>query len=218
MAETSKIEFASLEPTLLDRILTRTYGTVYPTADQVTAINTFTTKINSMYAHTTSHANLRFKWKTSVNSTVWLGGTFTTSVFTAIQYNSSTDYIPCVSPIGNSGNGSELISIITGLYKRKKLSEIIYIEIAGTKYNKENALQKFTLKILEKIRFAPSASNKQEWRIVISENKMHFFGIKGSWTALDMGICTAHAQVALAGNKVEGKFEIEKPEICVPGD
>ncbi|ELP87674.1 hypothetical protein EIN_381980 [Entamoeba invadens IP1] len=58
--------------------------------------------------------------------TVWLGGTFTTSFFTAIQYNSSTDYIPCVSPVGNSGNGSELICIMACSRKRKELNDYLH--------------------------------------------------------------------------------------------
>ncbi|ELP87590.1 hypothetical protein EIN_145540, partial [Entamoeba invadens IP1] len=128
MAETSEIDFASLEPTLLNRISTRTYGTVYPTADQVTAINTFIAKINSMNAPYNKPCKFALQmedfssfrtfgfitgskyWifgvtgKNDRNSdlsygylmhliilectrlglkTVWLGGTFTTSVFTA---------------------------------------------------------------------------------------------------------------------------------------
>ena len=64
---------------------------------------------------------------------------------------------------------------------------------------------------LEMIRIAPSANNKQEWRVLLEENALHFY--KKSYPmfdAIDMGIALCHFELTCKEIGIGGKFEILK--------
>ena len=145
--------------------------------------------------------------------TVWLGGTFTTSSFTAIEYDSSKEYIPCVSPVGVDGKGMELLSKIMGARKRKEWKTMFFDETFEKSLTKENVKEPFTEFMFEAMRFAPSARNVQEWKIVVEGKNVHFFGeVVGNFHEVDLGICIANGYVAFISGELKGNL-VKKDEM-----
>lgn len=79
-------------------------------------------------------------------------------------------------------------------------------------------------KALDAVRLAPSAVNKQPWRVVISGDKAHFYEKRSDrYTQngrdiqkIDMGIALCHFELAAAECGLDTVFEIKDPGIEVP--
>jgi hypothetical protein len=74
--------------------------------------------------------------------------------------------------------------------------------------------------ILEMVRFGPSASNKQPWRIIVEldKNKFHFYTIKtdseyDKFPPLDIGIAVCHFDLTAKELNISGKWIIKNPQI-----
>ncbi len=88
--------------------------------------------------------------------------------------------------------------------------------------------------VLEAVRRAPSASNKQPWRLVRADGAWHFYlqrskGYgKGSliYSALrladlqrvDMGIAMCHFALTAAELGLDGEWVVDEPDIAQPGE
>jgi hypothetical protein len=86
---------------------------------------------------------------------------------------------------------------------------------------------------LEMVRIAPSASNKQPWRIVRQDSRWHFFiqrtknyrelalsrftGI-ADMQRIDLGIAMAHFETAAAEAGLVGTWQISDPGLPLPGN
>lgn len=152
--------------------------------------------------------------------TCWLGGTFKRSDFSKIIKLKENEIIPIVIPVGNAEDKKTLLETImrrsAGSDNRKSWNEIFY------NYNFETALnQKTTGKYegaFEMVRLAPSASNKQPWRLVMDDNYIHFYleGTPGYGKALgfniqkiDLGIAMSHFEMAAIEAGIQGHWEYE---------
>ena len=157
--------------------------------------------------------------------TCWLGGTFNRSEF-AIALNSDTDtIIPAITPFGYATGSKSikenLIRFSAKADKRKQWTELFYDKNFATLLTKETA-EVFQTP-LEMVRWAPSASNKQPWRILKNENTFHFYlkrtpGYNKYFKdidlqKIDMGIAMAHFELACDELKIEGRWEINNPYI-----
>ena len=79
---------------------------------------------------------------------------------------------------------------------------------------------------LEMVRLGPSASNKQPWRILVTENACHFYEYKEPKYSdrfdydiqrIDMGIAMAHFDFAVKEKGIKGYFNTEdKLDIKLP--
>ena len=76
---------------------------------------------------------------------------------------------------------------------------------------------------LELLRLAPSATNKQPWRVVLSGGTVHFFEERtlkesdlGDIQKVDMGIALAHFDLARQEIGIEGSFVTRDPGIATP--
>lgn len=76
---------------------------------------------------------------------------------------------------------------------------------------------------LQMLRLAPSATNKQPWRVVIDANSVHFYeehGLKesalGDIQKVDMGIALSHFWLTAQELGIEGRFVTSDPKIAVP--
>ena len=78
----------------------------------------------------------------------------------------------------------------------------------------------------EAVRLAPSAVNKQPWRVVLCKDKAHFYEKRsvgydnGTWDIqkIDMGIALSHFELALNELGLNAGFEISDPGIVVEDD
>ncbi|ELP88761.1 hypothetical protein EIN_330650 [Entamoeba invadens IP1] len=152
-------------------------------------------------------------YATSLNlKTVWLIGPFYSNYFNTLLFDEEKECIPCVSPVGLADESGA----VQRKRRRKELNELFFVNNLKTPIDEKNAPKIFERKILEEIKFGPSAKNYQEWRFVLCESEIHLFGVMGKFTVIDMGICTAQVHVALCGNGVNGHFEKRKISFEIP--
>lgn len=151
--------------------------------------------------------------------TCWLGGTFERKQLSTDISLGKDEFIPVITPVGK---GSSKFSIKESIVRRsikadKRLDfdKLFFNNDFSTGIENERAKE-----ILRMVRIAPSASNKQPWRVVVDdENTAHFYiertpGYKSAkigydiqW--LDLGIAISHYLIAKGG----GNIVIDKPDI-----
>jgi nitroreductase len=153
--------------------------------------------------------------------TVWLGGFLNRSAFSERINPSKDEVIPAVTPIGypaeKKSATDRFIRIMSGGDKRKAFSEIFFRGSFKTSLERAECGKYF--EVLEAVRWAPSASNKQPWRIVMEneQNRFHFYlaedkiynnAIKGiKIQNIDMGIAMCHFEVAAQDLGLTGRWE-----------
>ncbi len=137
--------------------------------------------------------------------TVWLGGTFHRKQFQ--RFARRGHIIPAVSPVGIPAEKTTLrekaIRKFSKASNRVPLSEIAFQDEFSEPLSSDHPLAD----VLEYVRIGPSASNKQPWRMLVRENKVHFYlhyhpGYKEkafgyNLQALDGGIALAHFAIAM---------------------
>lgn len=165
-------------------------------------------------------------------STCWLGGTFGRSFISDALSLPSGCVVPGISPIGLSAEKKsftdKLVRFIAKASKRKGYEELFF-NVSDSKTLipiDESKVDKELKTVLDGIRIAPSASNKQPWRIVILNRTLYLYwdkdekynaAVKGfNIQALDMGIAICHILKILnelnINNKIfqsDEKFETE---------
>jgi nitroreductase len=159
--------------------------------------------------------------------TCWLGGTFNRSGFAAAMNLKEGDLFPCISPIGYpAGKKSTMESLMRWVSKadqRKEWSELFFKQNFSQPLTKDDAGE-FAFP-LEMVRLAPSAVNKQPWRIVQDHDAYHFYlarslksdNEKVDLQRVDMGIATCHFHMAVLEKELPGKFQkLAKPGIQIP--
>lgn len=140
--------------------------------------------------------------------TVWLGGTFAKGKFAKAMNLNGNEVLPIVSPLGYEGGKKTIIARLIG-NKNKKRKDFNKLFFNG---NFDNP---FTFKdddkysrIFEMIRLAPSAINKQPWRVLKTNNEIHFFNCeKGSIHKIDMGIALCHFHLMCKLENIDGEFK-----------
>jgi hypothetical protein len=138
--------------------------------------------------------------------TCWLGGTFNRKKLSKNIKLSSGEIIPIISPVGYSNKKRSLIDKIFRTFAKSD-SRINFDELFFYEDFKHNIKDHDIRDALEMVRLAPSASNKQPWRVLIDVNgDAHFFikrapnysgeklGYDIQW--LDIGISIVHYEIA----------------------
>ncbi len=154
--------------------------------------------------------------------TCWLGGTFKKSEFAKAIEQKDHEILPCITPIGYPSQKKGLIDtamrFVAGSKNRKGWNELFF-RGNFTHGLSESEVGKYVTP-LEMLRLAPSASNKQPWRIVKDTNKIHFYlqHTKGYAKLLaydlqrvDMGIAMCHFELTAKELGIEGKWRISDP-------
>lgn len=154
--------------------------------------------------------------------TCWLGGTFNRSAFGKALHIKENEFLPIVSPVGYAKDKRSLVDAFfvmsAGSNRRKDWSEIFFDGNFGTPLERV-AADKYA-DILDMVRMAPSASNKQPWRIVKCGNMFHFYlnrtlGYKGvvgfDIQRLDIGIAMCHFDLMAQELGIAGKWVDKNP-------
>lgn len=164
--------------------------------------------------------------------TCWLGGTFTRSSFSARVGLRPGETLPAVAAIGYMAERprvrERLLRRAAGSDGRKPWEELFFDETFGKPLTREVAGRgAFPLSM---VRLAPSASNRQPWRIVRSGNRWLFylarskgyrernrrmFGI-ADMQRIDMGIAMYHFETAARASGMPGSWEEADPGIPLP--
>ncbi|HDQ03802.1 MAG TPA: nitroreductase [Deltaproteobacteria bacterium] len=149
--------------------------------------------------------------------TCWLGGTFQASSFARAAGLQKGELMPAVTPVGYPASQKSLTEKImrrfAGSDHRKPWRNIFFIDDFSHPLP-ENSAGRYR-EALENLRIAPSASNKQPWRILYDakENNFHFF-VERSRQYKMLGI--AHLQDIDLGIAMS-HFEITARELTLPG-
>lgn len=156
--------------------------------------------------------------------TCWMGGTFKKSEFAKAIELKDEEILPIITPVGYPSSTKSLVAslvrTLAGSKNRKPWSELFFQgDFAKNLTEAEAGKYK---EALEMVRIAPSASNKQPWRVVKDNNSFHFYlsHTKGyadklgfDMQKLDIGIAMCHFELTLKEAGVTGKWEKVKPNI-----
>ena len=154
-----------------------------------------------------------YAWKLGIGTT-WIGGTLNRPVFEKAANTGDDEYMMIVSPLGYpSDTQSEVDKKLRDSIKgdeRFESSQIFF-------ENDFKTPLKSTQDCLEAVRWAPSAANRQPWRIVKINDNYHFYvahtqgynsGVAWDVQKIDVGIAICHFI-----SVKKGKLTIDEPEI-----
>ncbi len=159
--------------------------------------------------------------------TVILAGTLSRPAFEKAMEVSGEEVMPAATPVGYPAPRR---SVREGLMRKGvKADERIPFEKLFFKDSFGNGLSKENAGIfsdaLEMVRWAPSAANKQPWRVVVTEDTVHFYEEKtlkdsplGDVQKVDMGIALAHFDLAMQEDGYEGHFAEADPGLELPAN
>ena len=159
--------------------------------------------------------------------TCWLGGTFSKSRFSEQIELRQDEQMPAVAAIGEIANPNQkrqgLISRIARAQERLPWENLFFNYTAGVPLL-PNEAGEYTSP-LEMVRLAPSASNKQPWRVIASNDSWHFYlqrtpGYRGDpikqvlklcdLQRVDMGISMSHFQLTTQELGLSGSWRVEE--------
>ncbi len=156
--------------------------------------------------------------------TVWLGGTMNRSAYETAMGLGEDEIMPCASALGYPAIKMSLREkMMRGAIKadvRLPFEELFFQNAFETPLTEEKAGK--LAYPLEMVRLAPSAVNKQPWRVVVTENAVHFYLLRSKgfgvhdgidMQRIDMGIAMCHFDLAAKEQGMQLKFSREEPQI-----
>jgi hypothetical protein len=148
--------------------------------------------------------------------TCWLGGTFNRSQFESVLNLEEHESIGVLIAIGYKKDRQTLfekaVRYAAKSNQRKPWEELFYLD------NLETPLSRSTNdpyeKVLEMVRIAPSASNKQPWRIIKQDNNYHIYLCRTPGYGImefdlqmnDIGIAMCHFELSAREMGLDGKW------------
>lgn len=167
-----------------------------------------------------------YAWSLGIG-TVWIGGTMNRAHFESSAGLTEGRRMPCISPLGYPAARKSVKEVMMrkGVKAdvRKPLSEIFFDGDLSTPLEETGSIAE----AMELVRWAPSAVNKQPWRIIRKDGRYHFY-LKhdkgfisdevGDMQKIDMGIALYHFVKGLEEAGMTPAVSMEDPAIDVPED
>lgn len=155
--------------------------------------------------------------------TVWLGGTFNRSLFSAKINKKENEIVPAITPIGYPAARTSKEITIRSYAKADKRFPWEKLFFEGD-FSTPLVVEKEFFAIIENVRLGPSAGNFQPWRIVKDpvENNFHFYLLYAAdkmgkvynvFKRLDIGIAVSHFNLSVKELGIKGKWIFEQPNI-----
>jgi len=160
--------------------------------------------------------------------TCWLGGTFTRSSFARRMGAQPSEVMPAVVAAGYPAEDSRMHWLRRSVGSECRLPPSQLFFEGGSAAPLDLAVSDGLTDVLETVRWAPSASNKQPWRLIRCGRTWHFYlertaGYgKGLFSSLvtradlqrvDMGIAMCHFELAAREAGLAGRWVIERPSL-----
>lgn len=156
-----------------------------------------------------------FAWRLGIGTT-WIGGTLNRPLFEKAADTKDDEYMMIVTPIGypsktQSEVDTRLREIVQGDW-RVPYSELFYENDFTTPLDSNEDC-------LDAVRWAPSAANRQPWRVVKQDDEYHFYlehtkgyssGVDWDVQKIDLGIAICHFMYVKRGNLI-----IDEPNIKI---
>jgi nitroreductase len=161
--------------------------------------------------------------------TCWLGGSFTQSSFARKMSKRDNEIMPAVAATGYAapeGREKDLLRRGARADRRQPWERLFFDGSFGKPLASADPVSGYA-QALEMVRIAPSASNKQPWRVVREDSRWHFYcqrtpGYgKGSWVftllrladlqRLDVGIAMCHFELTADELGLNGAWRVADP-------
>ncbi|MFX0086887.1 MAG: nitroreductase family protein [Candidatus Hodarchaeota archaeon] len=166
-------------------------------------------------------------------STCWIGGTLRRNNFANQIKAQADEVVPAISPVGYAAKNSFVGKLTKwGARSKKRLpwSKIFFEGVINTPLMEKKA-RKY-VSPLEMVRLAPSASNRQPWRIVKEKNEdiFHFFLCQKKkkrilrrtsfpdFPRIDIGIATSHFDLVIKELGLKGEWKSIQTNSKVPNE
>ena len=156
--------------------------------------------------------------------TCWIGGTFKKGQFAKAMEVESGEILPIISPIGYESENKSFVEKTMRRFSncdyRKPWNKIFFFRDFSCPLTEHATLDGFK-DALENVRLAPSALNKQPWRIVKHGDDFHFFISNDKEEAkegydinkIDLGIAMCHFDLNCKELGINGGFKVIDPKI-----
>ena len=167
-----------------------------------------------------------YAWSLRIGTT-WIGGTMKRELFEKAAGVEDGEMMPCVSPLGYPAKKHSIKETMmrkgVGADLRMPAEKIFFDGTwdQGLPAEKQAAITD----LIEMVRWAPSAVNKQPWRIIVSDQEYHFYekrdrGYSGEKTGdlqkIDVGIALCHFIMGMEEHGDKPRLVIDNPELEVP--
>lgn len=158
--------------------------------------------------------------------TCWLGGTFQHSRFAEAMQVPQDAYFPAISPVGRPSGKRRVFENLSrwtiNADHRKSWDALFFNQDFSTPLTPQAAGDFADL--LELLRLAPSAMNRQPWRVLKDHETYHFFKTQAKKEdeapdlfGVDLGIGACHFALGAAEKGLPGHFErLTTPGIAAP--
>lgn len=150
--------------------------------------------------------------------TCWIAGTYKGSQFDERESWPDGESLKIICPVGfpeKQRLTEKLMRATIGSNKRKPFSELFFEDDFKKALNPENKFGES----LEMLRWAPSSTNSQPWRVLVEGNKVRFYyKPKYPITIIDCGIGICHFYETEKYKGFDGKFEKDSDYPAPPDD
>lgn len=165
-------------------------------------------------------------WSMGIGTT-WIGGTMKRELFEKAAGLAEGELMPCVSPLGYPAAKRSLKETLmrkgVGADSRMPAENLFFDGTFDTPL--AGAGREAIADLIEMVRFAPSAVNKQPWRILCRDGLYHFYEKKdkgyigpatGDLQKIDVGIALCHFVKGAAERGADVKVCVQDPGVALP--
>ena len=165
-----------------------------------------------------------YAWSLRIG-TVWIGGTMNRDKFEKAACRKEGEIMPCVSPLGYPAKKKSIKETMmrkgTRADTRLPADKLFFQD----RWEQPLAIPADLTDVFEMVRWAPSAVNKQPWRIVMKDGVFHFYERKdkgyvnemfGDLQKIDVGIGLCHFVMGLEDAGRQPKVSVNDPGISIP--
>ena len=167
-----------------------------------------------------------YAWTLGIGTT-WIGGTMKRELFERAAGLAEGEMMPCITPLGYPAKKRSLRETMmrkgVGADARMPADKLFFDSVWDIAL--KLPVQDETGDLLEMVRWAPSAVNRQPWRIIVSDGAFHFYEKQdkgyvsdktGDLQKVDLGIALCHFVTGLESQGKKAEVVIRDPEISVP--
>jgi len=160
--------------------------------------------------------------------TVWLGGTMNRPAYEKAMDMYPGEMMPCAAAVGYAADKPSLRDNVmrSGVKADSRLPfEELFFEGSFDRPLTREKAGKLEFP-LEMVRLAPSSINRQHWRVIVDDNRAHFYmkrqkapsGGSIDMPKIDMGIALCHFDLATREKGIETAYIMEDPKIPTNGE
>ena len=167
-----------------------------------------------------------YAWSLGIGTT-WIGGTMNRELFERAAGLAEDEMMPCMSPLGYPAKKRSFRETMmrkgVGADLRLSTDKLFFDRTWGVPLHAEGSDELRDL--MEMVRWAPSAVNKQPWRIIAADGCFHFYekqdkGYVGEKTGdlqkVDVGIALCHFVMGMEANGEQPQVTMQDPGLPLP--